>query len=1070
MKSVLFSSPKVTWTFGDGTARMQAQGLPYHSYGNNNNPNTPVAQNWDFVYALRAGTNAEGSNTPATGIIGFMLNGVALKSCATSYAPKFTTNNYSGYRYISSKIVGDFLNYTFYQDNAGGYVEPDNIYSYNDLSFVTAWQDGSGHISGNFGTAGVSDLSQIPYYSGSLFSSDGHSKILGFALDGYPIYGNNGYTLYGDSTSTVKQLKSGYVLNSGRYNQNSPSTSVIPLGALAEDYTYNGNGDLDIHNGRFCVTPEYPQGTYAYFATQNYPFFVGPTYFGDPVSITNQTYIDGAGFEPFSVLYSYPASDPRSFSNPEENSYESMMEQYNNYSSFLFNSAAVTANPDQARALIQSAIQYLELAIAEQNQITDLSQLQAQPEGANVVENAIENYGKYINSSIINANTKKDYFGANLTSPDSTVIFTSNSYGVQGINSSSTQYLYPVATQGTGLIVNIIWNAITGAQYYKITMQDAGKNTTTSTAYSTNTFIAAKTTGVALITVTAFDGNNNAIVSQPTTITVTGTAVTIPDLTGKSYSQALTIVQGLGLTFSFTTTTSNNVIYQPYNSTGGYVNTQSPVPGTYYNAQSISLNVIVYSTPTATVPNLIGLTLSNAQIALANVGLSLGNQIGTSTGNSTLDQVIWAQAVASGSNVAGGTSIDVNYNYYTAPSVTPSVNPVGVSPVGVGVSPGTVPYVALGYTDTGSNIQLQWSTAGGPNAITNPSFGGSLAPYVNSSVNNGSSGTAYVDSPYGQSGNLYVTITTSYGSATSNSVNYTNYHGVGVSPGVVSPGVVSPGVVSPGVVSPGVVSPGVVSPVSPYVYYCYSNPPYISPVSPNPVGVSPVSPYVYYCYSNPPYISPVSPAVSPKVSPAVSPVYYCFVISPVSPKVSPVGVSPVGVSPKVSPAVSPRVSPGAGCLIYGTMVTLSNGEVTPIERVKIGQEIKTANIPTYPNGEDFSKWYPGDVWSTDNYKDISLGTTKIVSVRHIVEPYFYKINQYFGATGEHFIFAKRNDKWQFFRTRELKEGDSLYKIDGSIEIISKIEKIDKMTMVVDIDVEPNDLFFGDNILVHNLKM
>ena len=229
----------------------------------------------------------------------------------------------------------------------------------------------------------------------------------------------------------------------------------------------------------------------------------------------------------------------------------------------------------------------------------------------------------------------------------------------------------------------------------------------------------------------------------------------------------------------------------------------------------------------------------------------------------------------------------------------------------------------------------------------------------------------------------------------------------------------------------------------------------VSPGSVSPY-ISPVSPYVYYCYSNPPYISPVSPAVSPKVSPAVSPVYYCFVISP--------------VSPKVSPAVSPKVSPvGGGCLIYGTMVTLSNGEVTPIERVKIGQEIKTANIPTYPNGEDFSKWYPGDVWSTNNYKDISLGTTKIVSVRHIVEPYFYKINQYFGATGEHFIFAKRNDKWQFFRTRELKEGDSLYKIDGSIEIISKIEKIDKMTMVVDIDVEPNDLFFGDNILVHNIK-
>ena len=39
-----------------------------------------------------------------------------------------------------------------------------------------------------------------------------------------------------------------------------------PAGALMEDWEYvEGVGDLDYHNGRFCVTPEYPNGTYAYF-------------------------------------------------------------------------------------------------------------------------------------------------------------------------------------------------------------------------------------------------------------------------------------------------------------------------------------------------------------------------------------------------------------------------------------------------------------------------------------------------------------------------------------------------------------------------------------------------------------------------------------------------------------------------------------------------------------------------------------------------------------------------------------------------------------------------------------
>jgi len=43
---------------------------------------------------------------------------------------------------------------------------------------------------------------------------------------------------------------------------------------------------LDSHNGRFCVTPEYPNGTYCYFATvdanwnSTYPYLVGPTYYG----------------------------------------------------------------------------------------------------------------------------------------------------------------------------------------------------------------------------------------------------------------------------------------------------------------------------------------------------------------------------------------------------------------------------------------------------------------------------------------------------------------------------------------------------------------------------------------------------------------------------------------------------------------------------------------------------------------------------------------------------------------------------------------------------------------------
>ena len=39
------------------------------------------------------------------------------------------------------------------------------------------------------------------------------------------------------------------------------------LGSFVEDYDYTADGDLDKYNGRYCKTPEYPNGVYAYFCT-----------------------------------------------------------------------------------------------------------------------------------------------------------------------------------------------------------------------------------------------------------------------------------------------------------------------------------------------------------------------------------------------------------------------------------------------------------------------------------------------------------------------------------------------------------------------------------------------------------------------------------------------------------------------------------------------------------------------------------------------------------------------------------------------------------------------------------
>ena len=62
------------------------------------------------------------------------------------------------------------------------------------------------------------------------------------------------------------------------------------IGDLVQDYIWDSSiGTLDEYNGKFAVTPEYPNGTYAYFLTENgsgiptYPYAIGPRFYGTPL-------------------------------------------------------------------------------------------------------------------------------------------------------------------------------------------------------------------------------------------------------------------------------------------------------------------------------------------------------------------------------------------------------------------------------------------------------------------------------------------------------------------------------------------------------------------------------------------------------------------------------------------------------------------------------------------------------------------------------------------------------------------------------------------------------------------
>lgn len=136
-----------------------------------------------------------------------------------------------------------------------------------------------------------------------------HSPILGWAPDGYPIYGPYGYSSPADPGSAIKRLKSGFRLrpitqrhsvpdwslpNHTGVSQNLTSTQYgpdvstnFPLGRYVEDFEWvSGVGDLDQFNGRTTVTPEFPKGTYAYYVTIDdngtpaFPYVIAGQYYG----------------------------------------------------------------------------------------------------------------------------------------------------------------------------------------------------------------------------------------------------------------------------------------------------------------------------------------------------------------------------------------------------------------------------------------------------------------------------------------------------------------------------------------------------------------------------------------------------------------------------------------------------------------------------------------------------------------------------------------------------------------------------------------------------------------------
>jgi hypothetical protein len=160
---------------------------------------------------------------------------------------------------------------------------------------------------------------------------------------------------------------------------------------------------------------------------------------------------------------------------------------------------------------------------------------------------------------------------------------------------------------------------------------------------------------------------------------------------------------------------------------------------------------------------------------------------------------------------------------------------------------------------------------------------------------------------------------------------------------------------------------------------------------------------------------------------------------------------------------------GGGCFLFGTKITMADGSLKNIEDLKLGDELRTFDIPGVPDSDQPEDWYTKDKWSVDTSDGFTYTTTKVSHVRSGPYNEYYTINNKYKVTWEHYILVKRDAVWQFLQTQDLKAGDVLMgEKKEEIEIFN-IERTRAWISTVELDVEDKDFYFADGILAHNLR-
>lgn len=234
---------RVTITEKGNFRFISSNGIPDHKPGafpNRGNPNRISEQMYKFRVTLEP-KKREASVEAGRMLFGVAVNGVVLDPGTAEF---YRNDRRSGWRYqaMSGKIDLGL-------DDHHAHVQPTGAYHYHGIP---------------------TGLVQSLIKEKKLDKESQQMILLGYAADGFPIYNVYAHQDANDVDSGLHKLKSSYRLKKGE-RDGGPGGSYD--GTFEEDFEYEKDlGDLDECNGREGVTPEYPDGTYYYVLTEDYPF------------------------------------------------------------------------------------------------------------------------------------------------------------------------------------------------------------------------------------------------------------------------------------------------------------------------------------------------------------------------------------------------------------------------------------------------------------------------------------------------------------------------------------------------------------------------------------------------------------------------------------------------------------------------------------------------------------------------------------------------------------------------------------------------------------------------------